>query len=153
MASKSIFSFKFDIFDLNKTISSPEQSKPKCDQIQNKMIRATHMADVKSNESVIESNMKIVSFTSSDAYAKMKKERKNLNKHNKNVFLQNHGSENSFPTFSEWNSGNQNIAVNHNMNQDFAENRMRSSSCAKRAGKCEWEMFENCAIVGNEIFF
>lgn len=139
-----------EIFVSNKTLSQPEQLKPKydCDRIANKMISEPHTVDVWPNKRTIESDTKI---STSDAYAKLKKERINTSTHNENVFLQNQGSENGFPTFEY--SGNQNIAVNHTPNQDFAESRMRSSSCAKRTGKCEWEMFENCAIVGNENLF
>lgn len=136
-----------EIFDSSKTLSKPEQCDS--DRMTNKMISETHAVDVRTNKRNIERNSKTVSFESSDAYAKMKKEQINISKHNETVFLQNHGSENGFPTFEY--SGNQNITVNHMLKQDFAENRMRSSSYAKRSDK--WEMFENCAIVGNENLF
>lgn len=142
-----------EIFDSSKTLSEPEQLKPRSgsDRITNKLISKTHSVDGKPNKRTIESKAKTVSFVSSGAYAKMKMEQINISKHKENVLLQNHGSENGFPTFEY--SGNQNIAVNHMLNQDFAESRMRDSSCAKRSDKCEWEMFENCAIVGNENIF
>lgn len=147
----SMFGDFDEIFDSNKTVK-PEQLKPKddSDRISNKMISEPHAVIVKPNKIAVESSAKTV-FTSSDGYAKLKKEQINISKHNENVFVQNHGSENGLPTFEY--CGNQNIAVNHVLNRDFAESRMRVSSCAKRSGKCEWEMFENCAIVGNKKFF
>lgn len=138
------------IFDPTETLSKAEQLEPNydCDRITNTMISETHAVHINPNKRTIESITKSVSFESSDAYdAKMEKEQINISKHNENVFQQNHGSENGFPTFEH--SGNQNIAVNHMLNQDFAESRMRRiSSCAKRSGKCEWEMFENCVFSG-----
>lgn len=147
-----------EIFDANRTVTEPEQLGPNYDwdrRTNDEMIsdtHAMHMMPNKRTTTTTESIAKTVSFKSSDAYAKVKKEQINISQHNENVFQPNHGSENGFPTFEY--SGNQNIAVNHMLNQDFAERGMRAASCAKRSGDCEWEMFEHCAIdVGNENVF
>lgn len=149
-----------ELFDSNQsTTNKPaapvsDQLKSKYDCKMNRMNGQPHaVVDVivkpNNNKRTIEaSNTKTVSFASSDAYAKMKKEQTNLTKYNGNSRPSNHGSENGFPTFEC--SGNQNIAVNHMLNQDIANGGMRNeSSRAKRSVVCEWEMFEHCANVGN----
>lgn len=155
-----------DIFDTKSTAYQPEQLTLNydCDRQTNKIIGWPHATDMGSNNKRTAARCRInnnsatktVSFTTGDAYGKTKKESTNVRQHNGNIFVQkNQGSENGFPTFEY--SGNQNIAVNHMLNEDVVERRMGRRDdtsyhyCAERTTKCERDVFG--ASVGNENLF